>query len=177
MRRLNEFFSQLGPPLRDLDTSPLERVAADWGVTFPPDLLEVLTAYGDAVISGQIFLLGPRTLRQAGIQFGPLMLSSLGEQQCPELLPVPGGFLLWATTPDDDSLCLRQDGESGWLVSFYDGQNLQWIHTQENFSDWLYAGLVGEPKYAIFPPWPAERPHVVSLLGPDPFGADATTQH
>jgi hypothetical protein len=172
MKRLGDFLSQLGPPLRDLDVGPLERVAAGWDVTFPPDFLEVLTAYGDAVVSGQIRLLGPRTLERAGVYFGPAMLPSLGEERIPELLPVPGGLLLWATTPDGDYLCLRQDG-SRWLVSTYDGQNLQWTHTQDEFSDWLYAGLVGDPKYAIFPPWPAARPHALSLLGSDPFGASA----
>lgn len=86
MKRLGDFLSQLGPPLRDLDTEPLERVAAGWGVSFPSDLLEVLTAYGDAVVSGQIRLLGPRTLERAGVYFGPAMLPSLGEV-CLPIMP------------------------------------------------------------------------------------------
>jgi hypothetical protein len=146
-------------------------VAAGWGVTFPLDLLEILTAYGDAVVSGQIRLLGPQTLERAGTYFAPMVLPSLGEERRPDLLPVLGGLLLWATTPDGDYLCLRQDSASRWLVSAYDGQNLYWTHTQDEFSDWLYAGLVGEPKFAIFPPWPSARPHDLNLLGPDPFGA------
>lgn len=33
------------------------------------------------------------------------------------------------------------------------------------------AALVGNPQYSVLPPWPAQRPHQVVPLGPDPFGS------
>ncbi len=53
-----------------------------------------------------------------------------------------------------------------------DGQNLCWTHTEDEFSDWLLGGLVGNPKYYVLPPWPARHPHRVVPLGPDPFGSE-----
>jgi hypothetical protein len=70
VKRLGDFLQQLGPPPREPDTSALEQLAANWGVTIPGDVLQVLSAYGDSVIAGQIQLLGPRTLARAALGTG-----------------------------------------------------------------------------------------------------------
>jgi hypothetical protein len=113
----------------------LEQVASSWGIVLPPDVLEILSAYGDSIISDQIVLYGPRTLAAAGAYFGPRLMKGLDDEDGPEALPRPGGLLLWATTPDGDQFCLRNHGESRWTVSIYDGQNLQWTDAEDEFSN------------------------------------------
>jgi hypothetical protein len=166
---LVEFEAQLGAPVNGVDTHVLEQVARDWGVVLPTDVLEVLSAYGDSIISDQIVLHGPRTLSAAGACFGSRLSKGLDDEDGPEALPRPGGLLLWATTPDGDEFCLRDQGDGKWTVSIYDGENLQWTHTEDEFSDWLLGGLVGKPRYRVLPPWPARRPHRVVPLDPVAF--------
>lgn len=171
MTQLDEFAAQLGAPAGAVNTRVLEQVARGWGILLPQDVLEVLSAYGDSIISDQIVLYGPRTLAAAGANFGPRLMPGLDDQDGPEALPRPGGLLLWATTPNGDQFCLRKHDESRWTVSIYDGQNLCWTHTEDEFSDWLLGGLVGNPKYYVLPPWPAQPPHQAVPVGPDPFGS------
>ena len=173
MTALDDFVAQLGTPLRTQGTSALEQVADAWQVVLPRNVIDVLTAYGDSVIADQIYLYGPQTLANAGTYAGARLLPSLDDAAALEALPRPGGLLLWASTADGDSFCLRDRGDSRWTVSYCDGQNLRWVHTEEEFSDWLLGGLIGDPKYDVLPPWPRRRPHRVAPFSADPFEAEA----
>jgi hypothetical protein len=80
VRQLEEFSSQLGVPAGAVDTRELEQVARDWGIVLPQDVLEVLSAFGDSIISDQIVLYGPRTLATVGAYFGARLMPGLDDR-------------------------------------------------------------------------------------------------
>ena len=45
---MGDFARILGEPLRPVDTATLQSLGALWGVDLPNDVLEILSAYGDA---------------------------------------------------------------------------------------------------------------------------------
>jgi hypothetical protein len=53
----------LGQPSRPDSRTALESVAADWGVTFPLDFVEIAGMFGDVVICEHLLLCGGRSLR------------------------------------------------------------------------------------------------------------------
>ena len=114
VRQLGEFAAQLGATVGAVDTRVLERVAHDWGIVLPQEVLEVLSAYGDSIISDQIVLHGPRTLAAAGAYRGPRLTPGLEDHDEPEALPQPAASSCWPPPPTaTSSACVTATGPGG----------------------------------------------------------------
>lgn len=61
MKAADEFVPLLGPPIRS-GSEGLVRLAQRWGVEFPEDMVDILSAYGDSEVAGHLSLYGPATL-------------------------------------------------------------------------------------------------------------------
>ena len=159
MKVLEDFVQLIGGPLRSVADARLELLARRWDVVFPPDMVQILTAYGDSIVAGELTLFGPGTLeRMSSYREGGLFPLGLDDANPRLAFPQPGGLLQWGMGSAGDIFSLRLDGQGDWVVSTYDQLAFEWIDYDLGFSDWLYSALSGESEFDILPPlgekWP-----------------------
>lgn len=153
MRTLGEFSRLLGPPLRDPSPFVFDRTIERWNVGPPREFLEILAAYGDSEIGRFVILYGPGRLDGAGAYFGPYLHDwETGQDNVP-VLPVERGMILWAHTIESDQLCLRHRDDGRWTVSVSLRNWYEWRHSNDDFTDWLYAALSGASETDWLPEW------------------------
>ncbi|MFE2065273.1 hypothetical protein ACFXDH_23260 [Streptomyces sp. NPDC059467] len=148
-----ELVRLLGQPSRPDSKAALEEVAADWGVTFPRDFVEIAGSFGDVVVCEYLLLCGGRSLRG----YADLMAAMMEESStvpC-KVLPSPGGALLWGNTVEGDQLFLVERGGGRWTVSAFRRNWHDWHDTDMEFGEWLPRMLAGEIETDWMPEWPA----------------------
>lgn len=169
MHTLGDFRSLLGQPLRDPEPTALDAVMAEWGVNPPREFLRMLTAYGDAEISGFVVLFGPKLLAKASGLFGPWLHDWETSKDSVPLLPIEHGMILFGHTIEGDKLCLRPQKDARWTVSVSLRNWFEWRHSDKEFADWLYDALSGESETDWLPEW-GPMPHTITQLEADAFG-------
>ncbi|GAA3834618.1 hypothetical protein GCM10022403_079260 [Streptomyces coacervatus] len=151
----------LGRPMRPDSTKELDEVAADWGVRFPSDFVEIASRYGDVVICEYLLLCGGRSLRQ----YADLMAAAMEESRTVphRVLPSPGGALLWGNTIEGDQLFLVDRGGGRWTVSAFRRNWHDWYDTDLEFGEWFPRMLAGEIETDWMPEWPT-APYELELV-------------
>lgn len=158
MRSLDEFVPVLGSAPRQAEGALIEAIGQFWSVSLPADFVALVGAYGDASISGYLYLCGSRTLESYAAQMGPLLEESSTVPY--SVLPTTAGALLWGNTLDGDQLFLVPHENGTWTVSVFRRQWHDFIDTDMCFSDWLYLALTGETATEWLPEW-GPLPHPV----------------
>ena len=157
-----ELLRLFGKPSRPDSMAALEQVAADWGVTFPRDFVEIAGTYGDVVICEYLLLLGGRSLRA----YADRRIAAMMEESSTvphRVLPSPGGALLWGNTIEGDQLFLVDRGAGRWTVSAYRRNWYDWHDTDLEFGEWLPRMLTGEIETDWMPEWPTP-PYELELV-------------
>jgi hypothetical protein len=170
VRDYQDFLPILGSRVRNDGQSELAALAGQWNLELPAGFIQLTAAYGDAMYSGYLRIYGPRTLGFVGSFYGSVTDwdsdDLFGET---DLLPEPGGILLWGDTVEGDMLCL-ENNLGDWRVAVSSKCIGSWKRYNLDFSDWLYGALRGDIATDWLPEWNT-LPHSVSIFGPNPFGS------
>jgi hypothetical protein len=130
-------------------------VLADWNAAAPAEYVEFANNYGDAMLHGYIFFAGAKSLARLAHGIGRDLEAS--DSIPGDVLPTPGGMLLWGNTIEGDQLFLVQRGTSRWTVSAWLRQWAEWYESELTIIDWLKTAFDNEQSPKWLPVWPGDH--------------------
>lgn len=130
----------------------MDKVSQEFNVTLPSDAVEVLSVYGDLLISDFLFLYGPQFAVEKGLWMSEFVRD--GHATIPHLvLPSEGGMFFFGHTVEGDSLFLEHRS-GGWKVSAFRRNWADWWESDLTLVDWLVGVFEGRVATDWMPEWP-----------------------